>query len=239
MTALAAATRQAIRRRRRQRRQRFEAIALDTTGSSVIPVGEGLKPLDDYYLWCDHRAKNEAAEITEPRTAQSSTPSTGAAASIRPSGASPNCCTGCATIPRNATGWSPRSSTATWWPPSLCGITDPEQVPRSICAMGHKWMWNAALGGLAARRFPDRSRSRCLTAFAAKLGGATPPLIRSRDTCRPSGPAKLGLRAGNPDSRRSLRRALGRDRRGCDGRRRGQRGRHVHLHHGDRRRRPN
>src|SRR5262245_18277140 len=43
----------------------IRAIALDTTGSSVIPVGEGLQPLDDYYLWCDHRAKAEAAEITE------------------------------------------------------------------------------------------------------------------------------------------------------------------------------
>ena len=32
------------------------AIALDTTGSSVIPVGENLEPLDEYYLWCDHRA---------------------------------------------------------------------------------------------------------------------------------------------------------------------------------------
>src|SRR3954470_9199998 len=42
-----------------------EAIALDTTGSSVIPVGEGLQPLDDYYLWCDHRAHGEAREITE------------------------------------------------------------------------------------------------------------------------------------------------------------------------------
>jgi L-ribulokinase len=40
------------------------AIALDTTGSSVIPVGEGLEPLDDYYLWCDHRAFAEAEEIT-------------------------------------------------------------------------------------------------------------------------------------------------------------------------------
>src|SRR6266446_5862255 len=40
------------------------AIALDTTGSSVIPVGRNLHPLDDYYLWCDHRAKAEAAEIT-------------------------------------------------------------------------------------------------------------------------------------------------------------------------------
>src|SRR5260370_41461556 len=40
------------------------AIALDTTGSSVIPVGKNLQLLDDYYLWCDHRAKAEAAEIT-------------------------------------------------------------------------------------------------------------------------------------------------------------------------------
>ena len=42
-----------------------EAIAIDTTGSSVIPVGPGLAPLDDYYLWCDHRAWQEAALITE------------------------------------------------------------------------------------------------------------------------------------------------------------------------------
>ena len=39
-------------------------------GSSVIPVGDGLVPLDDYYLWCDHRAKNEAAEITELRASR-------------------------------------------------------------------------------------------------------------------------------------------------------------------------
>src|ERR1700726_4364943 len=39
------------------------SIALDTTGSSVIPVSEGMVPLDDYYLWCDHRAKHEAALI--------------------------------------------------------------------------------------------------------------------------------------------------------------------------------
>ncbi|HEY5218913.1 MAG TPA: FGGY family carbohydrate kinase, partial [Gemmatimonadaceae bacterium] len=44
---------------------RVLAIALDTTGSTVIPVGAGLEPLDDYYLWCDHRAKDEAALITE------------------------------------------------------------------------------------------------------------------------------------------------------------------------------
>src|ERR1039457_1075935 len=43
----------------------IEAIAIDTTGSSVIPVDENLEPIDDYYLWCEHRAWREAALITE------------------------------------------------------------------------------------------------------------------------------------------------------------------------------
>lgn len=64
MRALVAAMREAVARAGIPGDQ-IRAIALDTTGSSVIPVGEGLKPLDDYYLWCDHRAKREAAEITE------------------------------------------------------------------------------------------------------------------------------------------------------------------------------
>src|SRR5882757_5377864 len=64
MRALADATRQAVKSAGISG-DHVLAIALDTTGSSVIPVGEGLVPLDDYYLWCDHRAKQEAAQITE------------------------------------------------------------------------------------------------------------------------------------------------------------------------------
>src|SRR6185369_2434658 len=64
MRALADASRQAVKAAG-IRGDQVEAIALDTTGSSVIPVGEGLVPLDDYYLWADHRAANEAALITE------------------------------------------------------------------------------------------------------------------------------------------------------------------------------
>src|ERR1700746_1611899 len=41
------------------------ALAMDTEGSSVIPVGKDLEPLDEYYLWCDHRSWREAALITE------------------------------------------------------------------------------------------------------------------------------------------------------------------------------
>jgi L-ribulokinase len=36
---------------------------------------------------------------------------------------------------------------------TLCGLTDPRHVPRSICAMGHKWLWNASLGGLPPEEF--------------------------------------------------------------------------------------
>ncbi len=61
MRALAAATREAIRKSGASADQ-ILAIALDTTGSSVIPVGKNLQPLDDYYLWCDHRAKAEVLQ---------------------------------------------------------------------------------------------------------------------------------------------------------------------------------
>ena len=64
MEALVVATRQAVEQAEVEGEEVL-AMALDTTGSSVIPVGEGLVPLDDYYLWCDHRAHQEAALITE------------------------------------------------------------------------------------------------------------------------------------------------------------------------------
>src|ERR1700720_3614199 len=63
MRALAEATRKVVKNAGIAG-DRIESIALDTTGSSVVPVGEGMVPLDDYYLWGDHRAWQEAARIT-------------------------------------------------------------------------------------------------------------------------------------------------------------------------------
>src|SRR5438874_1804361 len=63
MNALALATRRATENAGVDGKA-IEAIALDTTGSSVIPVDDKLNAIDDYYLWCDHRAWREAAEIT-------------------------------------------------------------------------------------------------------------------------------------------------------------------------------
>jgi L-ribulokinase len=62
MRALATATREAVQNADITGDQ-VQALAADTTGSSVIPVGKNLQPLDEYYLWCDPRAKEEAAEL--------------------------------------------------------------------------------------------------------------------------------------------------------------------------------
>src|SRR5690348_655258 len=126
---------------------RVESVALDTTGSSVIPVGKALQPLGEYYLWCDHRAKGEAAEITE--------------AARRDKLEAIEWCGG---VYSSEWGFSKllhwlrhnsgkRSEFVSAFEhcdmvaATLCGITDAKKVKRSICAMGHKWMWNAALGG--------------------------------------------------------------------------------------------
>src|SRR5215831_11165948 len=139
MRALAEATRRAIQAAKIKGDQ-VESIALDTTGSSVIPVGEGLVPLDDYYLWCDHRAKGEAAEIT----------AAGRQGKLE-------ALAWCGGVYSSEWGFSKllhwlrhnpekraRMVTALehcdMLTATLCGITDPGQAPRSVCAMGHKWM---------------------------------------------------------------------------------------------------
>jgi L-ribulokinase len=35
----------------------------------------------------------------------------------------------------------------------LCGVRQPGKLARSVCAMGHKWMWNRTLGGLPPEDF--------------------------------------------------------------------------------------
>ena len=80
----------------------------------------------------------------------------------------------------------------------LCGITDPAQVPRSICAMGHKWMWNESLGGLPPEEFLVAS-IRCSPACARSCRGG----MRPRDQIAGQlvagvGRASSGLRAGIP-----------------------------------------
>src|ERR1700686_2876010 len=196
MRALVAATREVVRKSSVPAEQ-ILAIALDTTGSSVIPVGKNLQPLDDYYLWCDHRAKTEAAEIT--------------AAAHREKLAAIDWCGG---VYFSEWGFSKLLHWLRHNPAkraefvsafehcdmvaaTLCGITDAKRVKRSVCAMGHKWMWNAALGGLPSESFLAKV-DPLLAGTRTKLEGEYVTCDQIAGTLAPQWAEQLGLRAGIP-----------------------------------------
>jgi L-ribulokinase len=196
MHALAAATRDALRQACISGHQ-IDAIALDTTGSSVIPVGKNMQPLGEYYLWCDHRAKGEAEEIT--------------AAAHREKLEAIEWCGG---VYSSEWGFSKLLHWLRHSPEkrgmfvsafehcdmvaaTLCGITDPKKVKRSICAMGHKWLWNPNLGGLPPENFLSKV-DPLLAGVREKLQGeyATSEQIAGRLSSVWAD--KLGLKTGIP-----------------------------------------
>jgi L-ribulokinase len=196
MNALVAATHQALANAGVSGHS-IEAIALDTTGSSVVIVDSHLEPLDDYYLWCDHRAWKEASEITAAAHAQG-------IQAIHWCGGVYSSEWGFAKLLhwlRNNPHKRHRFGTALehcdMVAAVLCGIDDPAAVPRSVCAMGHKWMWNAGLGGLPSQEFLT-SVDPLLDGVREKLGGhyATSDKIAGHLT--PTWADRLGLRAGIP-----------------------------------------
>jgi L-ribulokinase len=129
------------------------ALAVDTTGSTVVPVDEHLQPLDDYYLWCDHRAWREAKEITTRAREQH-------LGALDWCGGTYSSEWGFAKVlhwlrshPRERRRLQTAAEHCDLMTAHLCGITDPSRMPRSVCAMGHKWMWNESLGGLPPEGF--------------------------------------------------------------------------------------
>jgi L-ribulokinase len=175
----------------------ISAIALDTTGSTIIPVDEKLEPLDDYYLWCDHRAKAEAALITETARRER-------LSAIDWYGGVYSSEWGFAKLlhwlRRNPDKRSRMASAlehCDMIAAVLCGISDLARVPRSICAMGHKWMWNESLGGLPPDEFLA-GIDPLLSGMRARLMGryATSDVIAG--TLSPEWAVRLNLRAGIP-----------------------------------------
>jgi L-ribulokinase len=139
-------------------------IGIDTTGSTPIPVdasGTPLGLLPAYrdqlnamvWLWKDHTAHAEAAEITN------------LAQQIRP-----NIIAKCGGIYSSEWFWSkilrlrrvdPELFAAAfsfvehcdWLPAVLSGNTDPLTLKRSVCAAGHKALFSAEWGGLPDKQF--------------------------------------------------------------------------------------
>jgi L-ribulokinase len=196
MRALAEATRAAVKAAGISG-DLVESIALDTTGSSVIPVGEGLIPLDDYYLWCDHRAKQEAALITQLARLEK-------LEAIEWCGGVYSSEWGFAKLlhwlrhnPEKREKLVSAFEHCDMVAATLCGITDPRRVKRSVCAMGHKWMWNAALGGLPSESFLAKV-DPLLAGVRTKLEGEYATSDKIAGTLAPAWAERLGLRAGIP-----------------------------------------
>jgi L-ribulokinase len=139
-------------------------IGIDTTGSTPIPVNRQGTPLallpewnknlnSHVWLWKDHTAHAEASEITD------------LAAKIRP-----QYLRKCGGIYSSEWWWSkilhlrrcdPAVFAAAfsfvehcdWIPAVLAGNTDPLTLKRSVCAAGHKAMYNTEWGGLPDKEF--------------------------------------------------------------------------------------
>jgi L-ribulokinase len=172
-------------------------LAIDTTGSSVIPVGEKLQPLSEYYLWCDHRSWQEAALIT--RTAHERKLEV-----IDWCGGTYSSEWGFSKLlhwlrhnPEKRSQFVSAFEHCDLVAAVLCGITDPAEAPRSICAMGHKWMWNHLLGGLPPEDFLV-AVDPLLQGVRAKINGRYETSDKIAGTLHPDWAKKLGLRAGIP-----------------------------------------
>ncbi len=140
-------------------------IGVDTTGSTVIPVNEAGDPLAladsrfkdnlnaKIWLWKDHTSYQEAEQITA------------LAKSIRPEYLAK-----CGGTYSSEWWWSKILHIKNidsevfdaafsfvehcdWLTAELCGDTNPLTIKRSVCAAGHKAMFNAGWGGLPDKEF--------------------------------------------------------------------------------------
>lgn len=173
------------------------AIALDTTGSSVIPVGEGLEPLDEYYLWCDHRAFAEAEEITRKAHALGFE-------GIEWCGGAYSHEWGFSKLlhwlrhnPEKRERFVTALEHCDMVAATLSGVTEVSGLKRSICAMGHKWMWNPKWGGLPPEEFLV-AVDPLFAGVRAKIGGEYLASDQIAGRLTAEWAEKLGLRAGIP-----------------------------------------
>jgi L-ribulokinase len=196
MRALAEATRKATAAAHISGDQ-VAALAIDTTGSSVIPVDAKMQPLDEYYLWCDHRSWREAALITETAHRKK-------LQAIDWCGGTYSSEWGFSKLlhwlrhnPDKRERFASAFEHCDMVAAVLSGISDPAKAPRSICAMGHKWMWNDSWGGLPNEDFLIEV-DPLLKGVRAKLQGQYATSDKLAGRLVPEWAEKLGLRAGIP-----------------------------------------
>ena len=196
MAALAAATMDALRATGVNAAE-VAAIALDTTGSSIIPVGEGLAPLDEYYLWCDHRAFAEAEEITRKAHQLGFEGIEWCGGVYSHEWGFAKLLYWLRTNPKQREKFVTALEHCDMVAATLSGVTQVSALKRSVCAMGHKWMWNPKWGGLPPEEFLV-AVDPLLAGVRAKLGGEYLTSDRIAGHLSAKWAAELGLRAGIP-----------------------------------------
>jgi L-ribulokinase len=196
MRALAEATRKATATARISADQ-VAALAIDTTGSSVTPVDVNLQPLDEYYLWCDHRSWREAALITETAHRQKQQAIDWCGGTYSSEWGFSKLLHWLRHNPDKRQRFASAFEHCDMVAAVLCGIDEPANAPRSICAMGHKWMWNASLGGLPSETFLA-SVDPLLKGTHAKLAGRYATSDQLAGHLAPEWAARLGFRPGIP-----------------------------------------
>ncbi len=163
----------------------------------MIPVGANLEPLDDYYLWCDHRAKAEAQQITELAHREK-------LEAIEWCGGVYSHEWGFAKLlhwlrhnPEKRGRFVTAFEHCDMVAGTLAGISDASKVKRSVCAMGHKWLWNPKWGGLPPQEFLSKL-DPLFDGIREKLAGEYLTSDKIAGRLSPQWAEKMGLKAGIP-----------------------------------------
>lgn len=173
------------------------AFAADTTGSSVIPLDAQLQPLADYYLWCDHSAHSEAAEITARARTEKIEALDWCGGTYSHEWGYSKLLHFLRHNPEQRARFATAAENCDMIAATLCGITDPVQMPRSVCAMGHKWMWGERWGGLPPQDFLSRV-DPLLDGINDQITGRWGHSLQEAGRLSQEWAARMGLRPGIP-----------------------------------------
>ena len=183
-------------------------IGVDTTGSTPIPVDEDGWPLAfqkrfsknlaaQAWLWKDHTSYAEAAEITE-KARQMGLPYLAKCGGTYSSewfwSKILHCRRTSPEVFEAAYSWVELADFIPGW---LTGNLKPETIPRSICAAGHKAMYNPAWGGLPSEEFLA-SLDPELVKIRRRYAPEALPADRKAGELIPEIARKVGLRPGIP-----------------------------------------
>ena len=189
-------------------------IGVDGTGSTPIPVDAAMQPLAlrpefasnlnaQAWMWKDHSSLDEAEQITA--LASEHRPHFlrqcgGAYSSEWLLAKAWHCLNVDPEVFQAAHAWVELSD---FVPAVLAGLARPEDVPRNVCAAGHKAMYAAEWGG-----FPDAEflglAAPAMALLQPRLGSSVLPIgARVGGLCEEHA-GKLGLKAGTPVSMGAL-----------------------------------